>query len=305
MSDIKLFRISGKAAEELQGGPVRLEKEIQTLIERHMETFLGVRFLASEHSTGKTHRGRIDSLGLDENNAPVIVEYKRTSTENVISQGLFYLDWLFDHQAEFELLVIKQLGHQAGEAIDWSGPRLLCIAGDFNRYDEHAVQQIDRNIDLVRYRSYDDNFLVLELVNSVTSTTTPVSKTVPGGSPTPAVYKTATEYLNQASPELKALYEELRQHLLGLGEDVQEKTLKHYFAFKRIKNFVTVEVYTRDEKLILDLKIDPDSVELEEGFTRDLRQIGHLGTGDLEVSVGSTDDLERSKPLIARSYQAS
>ena len=305
MSDIKLFRISGKAAEELQGGPVRLEKEIQTLIERHMETFLGVRFLASEHSTGKTHRGRIDSLGLDENNAPVIVEYKRTSTENVISQGLFYLDWLFDHQAEFELLVIKQLGHQAGEAIDWSGPRLLCIAGDFNRYDEHAVQQIDRNIDLVRYRSYDDNFLVLELVNSVTSTTTPVSKTVPGGSPTPAVYKTATEYLNQASPELKALYEELRQHLLGLGEDVQEKTLKHYFAFKRIKNFVTVEIHTRDEKLILDLKIDPDSVELEEGFTRDVREIGHWGTGDLEVSVGSTDDLERSKPLIARSYEAS
>ena len=305
MSDIKLFRISGKAAEELQGGPVRLEKEIQTLIERHMETFLGVRFLASEHSTGKTHRGRIDSLGLDENNAPVIVEYKRTSTENVISQGLFDLDWLFDHQAEFELLVIKQLGHQAGEAIDWSGPRLLCIAGDFNRYDEHAVQQIDRNIDLVRYRSYDDNFLVLELVNSVTSTTTPVSKTVPGGSPTPAVYKTATEYLNQASSELKALYEELRQHLLGLGEDVQEKTLKHYFAYKRIKNFVTVEVYTRDEKLILDLKIDPDSVELEEGFTRDVRQIGHLGTGDLEVSVGSTDDLDRAKPLIARSYEAS
>ena len=305
MSDIKLFRISGKAAEELQGGPVRLEKEIQTLIERHMETFLGVRFLASEHSTGNTHRGRIDSLGLDENNAPVIVEYKRASTENVISQGLFYLDWLFDHQAEFELLVIKQLGHQAGEEIDWSAPRLLCIAGDFSRYDEHAVQQIDRNIDLVRYRSYEDNFLVLELVNSVTSTTTPVSKSVPGGSPLPAVYKTATEYLNQASPELKALYEELRQHLLGLGEDVREKILKYYFAFKRIKNFVTVEVYTRDEKLILHLKVDPDSVELEEGFTRDVRQIGHWGTGDLEVSVGSTDDLERSKPLIARSYEAS
>ena len=30
-----------------------------------METFLGVRFLASEYGTGAKHRGRIDTLGLD------------------------------------------------------------------------------------------------------------------------------------------------------------------------------------------------------------------------------------------------
>ncbi|MDP0477357.1 hypothetical protein Q7685_24510, partial [Escherichia coli] len=71
------------------------------LIESHMEAFLGVRFLATEYSTGKTHKGRIDSLGLDENNTPVIIEYKRQSNENVINQGLFYLDWLLDHQAGF------------------------------------------------------------------------------------------------------------------------------------------------------------------------------------------------------------
>jgi RecB family endonuclease NucS len=48
-------------------------------------------------STGKTHRGRIDSLGLDENGCPVIIESKRKLNENVINQGLFYLDWLLDH----------------------------------------------------------------------------------------------------------------------------------------------------------------------------------------------------------------
>lgn len=61
-------------------------------MERHLETFLGVRFLATEYETGKTHRGRIDTLGIDENNSPVIIEYKRSSNENVINQGLFYLD---------------------------------------------------------------------------------------------------------------------------------------------------------------------------------------------------------------------
>ncbi|ROV70530.1 hypothetical protein D3105_00415 [Streptomyces globisporus] len=44
----------------------------------------------------------------------------------------------------------------------------------------------------------------------------------------------------------------------------------------------------------------PDSVKLEEGFTRDMRGIGHLGTGDLEVRVVSAADLEKAAPLIRR-----
>ena len=58
-------------------------------------------------------------------------------------------------QSSFELLVMKALGREWSEKIDWSGPRLLCIAGDFTRYDEQAVMQISRNIELLRYRRYD------------------------------------------------------------------------------------------------------------------------------------------------------
>jgi RecB family endonuclease NucS len=122
MSDIQLFRLNGGAVIELAGESVPLEKTLQTLIEGKMETFLGVRFLASEYATGKTHKGRIDSLGLDENGCPVIVEYKRHSNENVINQGLFYLDWLLDHRAEFRWLVMEKFGKQVAEAIEWGGP---------------------------------------------------------------------------------------------------------------------------------------------------------------------------------------
>jgi len=73
------------------------------------------------------------------------------ANENVINQGLFHLDWLMDHQAEFKLLVLDKLGKGTCESIEWSAPRLLCIAGDFTRYDEHAVLQMNRNIELIRY----------------------------------------------------------------------------------------------------------------------------------------------------------
>src|SRR5262245_10715260 len=79
MSDIKLFRIGGSAAKEIQGAASHLEKPLQSLIETNLDALLGIRFLATEYSTGKTHGGRIDTLGVDENNSPVIIEYKRSS----------------------------------------------------------------------------------------------------------------------------------------------------------------------------------------------------------------------------------
>jgi hypothetical protein len=110
MSDLKLFRITDGKAEELTGSAAALEKHLQILIEGNMSTLFGIRFLASEYNTGSKHRGRIDSLGLDENGSPVIFEYKRTNNENVVNQGLIYLDWLLDHRAEFAQLVASKLG---------------------------------------------------------------------------------------------------------------------------------------------------------------------------------------------------
>src|SRR5919112_5665206 len=170
VGDLKLFRLDQGKASELVGAAMALEKSLQTLIEHNMETLFGVRFLASEYSTGIKHGGRMDSLGIDENGNPVIFEYKRAVNDNVITQGLFYLDWLMDHRGDFELLVLKRLGPTV--TVDWSNPRLVCVAGDFMRYDEHAIGQMNRSIELIRYRSYDDRLLALELVASTAARAT-------------------------------------------------------------------------------------------------------------------------------------
>ncbi|HET8631923.1 MAG TPA: hypothetical protein VFL91_31240 [Thermomicrobiales bacterium] len=87
MSDAKLFRLAHNAVQELKSSSVAVEKSLQSLIEQHLDAFLGVRFLASEYSTGKSHGGRIDTPGIDENGSPVIIEYKRALNENVITRG--------------------------------------------------------------------------------------------------------------------------------------------------------------------------------------------------------------------------
>lgn len=304
MSDIKLFHLTQNQVTELKGSSVKIEKSLQEQIETNLEIYLGVRFLATEYSTGVNHGGRIDTLGIDENGSPVIIEYKRTMNENVINQGLFYLDWLFDHKAEFELLVLKNMGKEESEKIDWTNPRLLCIAGDFTKYDEHAVKQMNRNIELIRYRRFGEDLLLLELVN--------VTQAKIDGGPDSSVglksktdYKTVTDNLKAANQQLTDLYHALRDYMVSLGDDVQEKTLKYYFAYKRIKNFACVEVFPQSNKLQVYTKLNPEEVELEKGFTRDVRNIGHFGTGDLEITIRNQADLTKAEPLILRSYEGS
>ena len=307
MSDIKLFQLQVNKVTELTGSAAIIEKSLQEQIEKNLDTYLGARFLATEYSTGVNHGGRIDSLGIDENGSPVIIEYKRSMNENVINQGLFYLDWLLDHKAEFELLVLKNLSKKDSENIDWYNPRLLCIAGDFTKYDEHAVKQMNRNIELIRYRRFGDDLLLLELVNvaEAKSNGNNSSPANSGKIKAKQEYKTVSEHLKTANQELTDLYHALRDYMMNLGDDLQEKTLKYYFAYKRIKNFACVEVYTQSNKLQVYVKLNPDELQLEEGFTRDVRNIGHFGTGDLEITIRNEEDLMKAEPLILKSYEGS
>lgn len=141
------------------------------------------------------------SIGLDENNCPVIIEYKRHSNENVINQGLYYLDWLLAHRAEFRLLVMETCGRKLASNIEWKGARVLCIAADFNRYDEHAVAQIGRNIELIRYKYFGDDLLMLEWVNPVQNNAAkPSKKQTTSGTHQTSPQQTPTAKANMTAP---------------------------------------------------------------------------------------------------------
>ena len=329
MSDIKLFALGADGARELSGSAAKLEKTLQTQIEQNMEVLLGVRFLKTEHDTGSTHKGRIDSLGLDENNCPVIVEYKRDQSSTVINQGLFYLDWLRKNPADFKWLVMETLGKDMADDIEWEGARLVCIASDFPKYDLHAVEQINANIELIRYRYFGSELLLLELVNSQSATNNGQTHHLAKVNTSPLVNKVDDNSDNQdhdaepntsradtrkdshqdrkqqASAEHLALYEQVCEFALSLGDEVQRKELKFYTAFKLIKNFASVLLWApvREPCVKLYLKLNPDDIALEAGFTSDVRNKGHWGTGDLQVVIKDLADLEKAKPLIQQSYE--
>lgn len=309
MSDIKLFRFSKEEATALSARTALVERELHDLMEKHMQCFLGIRFVAHEFSTGKVHRGRIDSLGLDENNCPVILEYKRHVNENVINQGLYYLDWLMDHQADFKLLVLKRYGQDIADTIEWQGTRVLCIAGDFTKFDEHAVAQIGRNIELIRYKYFGDDLLMLEWLNPVQSGIEAAAEKQPGETAGENTGSSAcpgdmtgclTSQLATMPDGQRTLYDELYRFVTSLGDDVNSKELRRYIAFARLKNFACLAPMKGWFKLWLHLA--PDSVPLEEGFSRDVSKTGHWGTGDVEIHLRTLADFDKVKPLLERAY---
>lgn len=300
MSNFKLFQIKAKKLAELRGSYVRLERDLQSLLEDNLKTLLDVQFLKSEYLT--SGRKRMDTLGIDGKYRPVIIEYKRSRDQNVVNQALTYLGSLLKNRDSFRYLVLDKIGKEAVQKIKWNSPRLICIAADFSKNDFGAVEDSHRDIALVRYRKFGKDLLLLELLAAETPHLTSTTDSA-ANMAKQRKQKTVSGTLKSANSDMRTLYQNIGDFILGLGDDVNKKTLLHYFAFRRIKNFACVEI--RTDKFLVYLKIKPDKDNVKSGFTRNMQKIPHHSTGDLEVTLRSHEDLERSKDLIRRSYEES
>lgn len=299
-----LFNVSGGIASQvraLASYPSK-EKGLQTVVERNLETVFGVRFVASEFNTGTKHRGRIDTLGLDQDGSPVIIEYKLTSNDNVINQGLFYLDWLMDHRGDFEVKARSTLGDVD---VVWTAPRLILLASDFSRFDQYAVNRIDERIELWTYTLYEGDLLQIELLSSeevAAPKTKPAPARAVGKSPKATRPRTRAEFdldhhLAKMSPATEKLFHLLRDGILALGDDVTERYMNQYVGYRRLKNFCEI-VGMRGK---LNVFID-GPVENPAGIGEDVTNIGHWGTGNLRLSVASADDVAAALDLIGQAY---
>jgi predicted transport protein len=294
MSDMKLFRVGDVRIKELESRSGSIEKSLQTLIESNLDTLLGIQMIASEYTHPGLDGDPIDTLGIDENGAPVVIKYKRALNENVVTQGLYYLDWLGDHRERFESLVEGVRAASSLPKLFWPARRLVCIAGDFNRFDRHAAIQMQRNIDLIEYCQFDIGFLMLSLAGSSADPAVAVSSQEGADS--------ATARLEEAPKVIFELFQALSHFAKALGDDIQIQALEHEFAFRRMKTFAWAAVQPKAGKIQLQLPVDADTVALEAGFSRQAHR-QNLPAGGLELTLNKPEDLEKAKALIAGSYR--
>lgn len=284
-----LFKIKNDKAVKLSYNNFNKERQVQTLFESNMSEMLGLRFIKSEHVTTD---GRIDSLAIDENGNPVIVEYKLTKNENVLSQGLFYTDWLVTHKGDFEVLVQKTMGSDV--KVSWSNPKLIIIASDYSRYDKHAVNVIKRDISLFKYYLYEDDMLYLERIN--TDSGSDVSEPVSSPSKKEVTENSLESLQKSASTDIIELFNELKERILALDDSISERITGIYVAYRASRNFV--EIYFKNK--LLQLQLLP-TVNDERGLGKKVPD-SYAWTLNYRVDISSFDNIDYVMDLIEQSY---
>ena len=285
------------------------EKELQVLIESNLETVFNCRYVATEFSTGAVHAGRIDTLALSEDNNPVIIEYKKVQSSELINQSLFYLHWLQDHHGDFEIVAKEQLG--ADVIVDWSDSRVICLAPNYKKYDILAAQVMGANIELWRYRLFENKTLLLDEVLQRTLKEAPTASTdgknpvmVEAGRKAAITRATGSysfdEHVAGKPSELVDIALSVREYIGTLDSAIEEVPKKYYVAYKGSQNIVCMEIQQR--RILLYLKLDPTELDSIPSNGRDVSQIGHYGTGDLELSIRSSEEFEAAIPYIDAAY---
>lgn len=298
-----LFKINNLSVKKLVARDLDLERKLQELFEANLEEILNIVFLAHEYST--SFGGRIDSLGIDKNGSPCIIEYKKNQNDNVINQGLSYLRWILDHKADFEILCQNK---KVDIEIDWDSPRVICIAESYNKFDLDTADILPINIELLRYRIYDENILYLEPENYQKvriSTSSIVRKAKQAKEKIERLQKKyfVDDHLSGIDKQTVDLFQTLREKILSLDENIIEQAKAKYIAYKTSTNFTDIVIKQYGLKIFLNVKSgqlnDPQSL------ARDLtkpKHIGHWGNGDYEVKLEKESELEAIFALIKQSY---
>lgn len=307
-----IFEINNGKAKLIRLSDFKFEKNLQKIIEDNLETIFNCRLIATEFSTGNIHSGRIDTLAISEDNNPVIIEYKKVASSELINQSLYYLHWIMDHKGDYQVAVNKALGKNID--VDWSAVRVICLAPEYKKYDLHAAQVMGANIELWQYKLYENNVLNLEEVFKRSEAIAEMENE-PGRVKNPVMVEagrkaaitrktgvyTVEEHLKILSESLLELFNTVRDYIISLDTSIEETPKKDYIAYKTSQNFVCLE--SRKNKLLLYLKINPEEVQHLPSQGRDVRNIGHFGTGDFELTLKDMKDFEGTKHLISKSLK--
>lgn len=264
------------------------EFQLRDFFAENLEILLGIRFIAKEYPTPD---GRIDTLGIDENNSPVIIEYKWRENEEVLAQGLFYFNWLIKNKKHFELLVENRIGKNT--KVNWEQPRVILIAKGFSRYILGAVNQ-EKNIELVIYNYYDPDILHLENIYTPLELKARKQKTIGVDKEYNLEY-----HLNKTSVDTRQKFNALRSKILELPGVEERDEQKSGISYRTTKSFVRFEFRpTWVQVLIRDPRYKADNKKLLKDITSN--EWGYRGMIKLQVD----SNVQYIFNLIKASYQS-
>lgn len=292
-----IYREQNGQLKKLKSFAIDKEKKLQALVEENLMEVLDMHFLETEYTT--TFGGRIDTLAVDRNGAPVIIEYKRGKNDNVINQALSYLKWLQAQKVEFfEMLVFKKLGNKIAEdlKIDWQNPRVICVAESYSKFDIDTVEVIPMRIELLKYRYYENGIFSLEPLNASEQKSSTKSN-VDSPSKSPIDYS-VEQHLQKPTDKIKGIFNDLRSRIFEIDENIKEKATSMYIGYRVTKTFAEIHLGKNQIKMYLR----PIEYDDPKGMVEKIPD-GYNWTLNQRVYIKEESQLDYVFGLIEQSYQ--
>jgi predicted transport protein len=309
-----LFRLKNNKAVKIEKRNV-VERDVQRLVEQNLFEILGINFIATEFPTSE---GRIDSIGIDKNKCPVIIEYKRSQNDSVINQAAWYLEWLLDHKEKFEKALKTFLDSidyprdnpeikEKVEFVDWSNPRVVCIAESYNKFDLGLVKFLPFTIELLKYRLYND-ILSIESENLQKGVRIVTSKKLVDDNDEKPIREYGKEYtvkdlFKESWKESLDLYEQIQERIFALDGNIEEKFTKFYISYKTENIFC--EIIPQAKGLWVHLTIPIEKIKKNIVEIQYVGDKGHWANGDIKFRVEKIEDLGSALDYIQQSYHYS
>lgn len=302
-----LFEIKNSKAKKVNQKEFKNELELHQLIDKNLEEIFGIRYIKDEYITEK--HGRIETLGLDESNRPVVIEYKKTQEKGQLVQANRYMTWIKQNPDSFELIARENLKNLNGE-IDFANPRILCFAQEYSIDDKCLALSL--GAELWKYRYYENETLVINREEEPEQLIKTKSKgfTIEKIARQPRSAKSVDEHLQGASEELKDLFSRLDTQIREISSEIERYTTNAEIIYKTSRNFVYMAVQTKNNCLRLLLRTTNDNLVDKKNLTKPIPKTHGYGNITRQVHVSATDEkdgkftIDDIMELINQSYDS-
>jgi len=283
-----LFEIKSEKAKKINQKEFKNELELHQLIDKNLEEIFGVRYIKDEHITDK--HGRIETLGLDESNRPIVIEYKKTKEKGQLVQANRYMTWIKQNPDSFELLVRKNIKNLIGE-IDFANPRILCFAQEYSIDDKCLALSL--SAELWKYRYYENETLVISREEEPEQLITTKNKgfTIEKIEREPRVAKTVDQHLHSASQELKDLFFRIDNEINNISSEVVRYTTNAEIIYTTSRNFVYLAVQNKNNCLRLLLRTMNDNIVDNKNLTKIIPKTHGYGNITRQLHISPKDEL--------------
>lgn len=300
-----LYRVEDGCLKELKNLNFVLEKDLQKFVERNMDTLIGYRFLETEFVANNY---RFDSVAFDEdNNAFVIVEYKRGRNESLVDQGYAYLKTIIDRKADFVLLYNEKLERNRKIIdFDWSQTRVVFVSPKFTQYQIDATSFDDMPFELFEIKKYESDLYEIERINQRKST---LKRNQVEKFESDTIKKVSSEikpydesyHLNRASEIAKELYLEIKERILDLDCDFSVVYTKWYVAFKKNSTKNVVDIWLKKDWLEIVFALKQGELIDSQNLTYDITN-RQWSSEQYAMRVDKNVDISYVLELIRQTY---